>query len=60
IDFIAGYGDDEDDVPEGIRNAILMEIAFRFLNKGDCVDETMGVTCLAALTCVQQYRKMKL
>jgi len=37
-DFIAGYGD-ADDVPEGIKTAILQYINFLYSNRGDCAPE---------------------
>lgn len=35
IEYIAGFGDDADDIPEKFKNAIYELVAFRFLNRGD-------------------------
>jgi uncharacterized phiE125 gp8 family phage protein len=39
ISMIAGYGDEPDDVPETIRLAILMTVAFLYENRGDTAAE---------------------
>jgi len=38
ITFVAGYGDDSCNVPSGIQQAILQNIAYMFNNAGDCSD----------------------
>ena len=36
IEYVAGYGDDESDVPFAIRQAIMMYAAYLYQNRGDC------------------------
>ena len=35
VQFVAGYGDDDTDVPDDIRNAILIQTASLYENRGD-------------------------
>ena len=35
ITFVAGFGDDESEVPEQFKNLIYELVAFRFMNRGD-------------------------
>jgi uncharacterized phiE125 gp8 family phage protein len=39
VSFVAGYGDDAEDVPETIRRSILMTTAFLYENRGDAGGE---------------------
>jgi uncharacterized phiE125 gp8 family phage protein len=41
IEFKAGYGDAKEDVPEGIRQAILQLIGFLYQNRGDCSSKAL-------------------
>ncbi len=54
IEFIAGYGALPDDVPKQIRTAILEEIAFRYVNRGDCLDPAIASSI--AMGMLQQYK----
>lgn len=38
IDFNSGFGDDETDIPQDIKNALLAHIAALYENRGDCLD----------------------
>lgn len=38
IDFIAGYGNTADNIPQGIKQAMLSYITYLFENAGDCVE----------------------
>jgi uncharacterized phiE125 gp8 family phage protein len=39
IDFIAGYGENADSVPQGLKQAMLSYITYLFQNAGDCAEE---------------------
>ena len=54
VEFTAGYGPAEDDVPKQIRTAILEEIAFRYNNRGDCLDA--AIRSSIAMGMLQQYK----
>jgi len=36
IEFIAGYGEKEKDIPEDVRQALLMHANYLYANRGDC------------------------
>lgn len=36
VQFVVGYGDNQGDVPEPIRQGILMTVAWLYTNRGDC------------------------
>lgn len=36
IEFVAGYGEKSDDIPEDLKNAMLNQIAGMYSNRGDC------------------------
>ena len=42
VEYVAGYGPTADDVPYGIKHAVLMLVAFMFQNRGDCVSGGSG------------------
>lgn len=42
ITFKTGFGDAADDVPEDIRQALLMHVTFLYENRGDCEDVCEG------------------
>lgn len=54
IKFLAGYGPVADDVPKQIRTAILEEIAFRYKNRGDCIDPDIQSSVAKGM--LQQYK----
>jgi len=61
IEFVAGFGDAAADVPQGIRNGILQEVAFRFENRGDCNCEGGdGLFSQGARGALQPYRIYRL
>jgi uncharacterized phiE125 gp8 family phage protein len=39
IDFVAGYGENADSVPQGLKQAMLSYITYLFQNAGDCAEE---------------------
>lgn len=41
--WVAGYGDDADDVPYDIRRAIIMMVGYLYNNRGDCGDASSCV-----------------
>ncbi len=55
--FVAGYGDDPGDVPEPIRQGILMTVAWAYTNRGDCEE---GSTNSGARGRWQNYRMMRI
>jgi len=61
IEFIAGFGNLASDVPDGIKNGILQEVAFRFENRGDCNCEgASGLFSQGAIGALQPYRIYRL
>jgi len=54
VRFIGGYGLLADDVPKQIRTAILEEIAYRYNNRGDCLDP--AIKSSIAMGMLQQYK----
>lgn len=54
VKFLAGYGPLANDVPKQIRTAILEEIAFRYNNRGDCLDP--AIRSSIAMGMLQQYK----
>jgi len=54
IEFRAGYGPLASDVPKQIRTAILEEIAFRYVNRGDCLDP--AIKSSIAMGMLKQYK----
>jgi len=42
IKFKSGFGDDPEDVPDDLRDALLMHVTFLYENRGDCEDVCNG------------------
>lgn len=41
--FVAGYGD-ADDVPQSIKQAIMMQVGFMYSNRGECCSDASNIT----------------
>ncbi len=57
VEFVAGYGDNPSDVPEPVRQGILMTAAWLYANRGDC-GEAAGNSGARALW--QRFRVVEL
>lgn len=44
VTFVAGYGDDECDIPSGLKQAMLSQIAALYDNAGDCSEQDGGMS----------------
>lgn len=55
--YVAGYGDDAENVPEQFKNAVLELVAFRFMNRGDTDQDIPRHIkwALASLRCGAMY-----
>ncbi len=54
IEFVAGYGETTDDVPEDLKTAIKMLVAYIYENRGDCV--TTSISSSSANVLLDLYR----
>lgn len=58
VQFVAGYGDDPHDVPEQLRQGILMLATYLYQHRGECpVEEAIGKSGAAARW--GQYRMLR-
>jgi uncharacterized phiE125 gp8 family phage protein len=57
ITYVAGYGDDAEDIPSQFQNAIYELVAFRFMNRGDTNQDIPKHIkwSLSSLKCGAQY-----
>lgn len=56
IEFVAGYGANPADVPESIRNAVLLLVEHMYHNRGETVDGPITVNPLASQRLLATFR----
>lgn len=56
VDFVAGYGQTATDIPEALRQGVLMVGAFMYNNRGDCVEPKQCVEQSGAAAIIGQWR----
>lgn len=59
ITFVSGYGATADDVPQGIKTAMLAHIASMYENRGDCSDCDIAFKNSKAASLYSPYRLSK-
>ena len=60
IEYTAGYGDNPNDVPFGIRQGILMTAAYLYEHRGDCESGASAITQSGAAAALIPYKIMRL
>jgi uncharacterized phiE125 gp8 family phage protein len=60
IAYTAGYGDNPNDVPFGIRHGILMTAAYLYEHRGDCESGAAALMQSGASSVLTPYRIMRL
>jgi uncharacterized phiE125 gp8 family phage protein len=60
IEYTAGYGDKAQDVPFGIRQAILMTAAYLYEHRGDCESGESAIMQSGAGAALIPYKIMRL
>lgn len=59
VEYTAGYGDTADDVPQSIRQGLLMTVAYMFEKRGDC-DVQSAIRDSGGVAFLRQERELRI